>query len=100
MGTMKRTYQLPSETLTEFERTVSPQQRNKVIAQLVRDWLDNRNKESLRRAVIEGCREMADLYLEIEREYHPLEEEVQHALEAKSQARRRGPRSSRPRRGV
>jgi metal-responsive CopG/Arc/MetJ family transcriptional regulator len=100
MGTMKRTYQLPSETLAEFERTVSPQQRNKVIAQLVRDWLDNRKKASLRRAVIEGCREMADLYLEIEREYHPLEEEVQHALEAKSQTRRRGPRSSRSRRGV
>ncbi|HWG43348.1 MAG TPA: hypothetical protein VN688_11235 [Gemmataceae bacterium] len=97
MGSVKRTYVLPSDTLAEFERAVSARQRNAVIAQLVREWLDNQNKESLRRAVIEGCREMADVYREIEQEYHPLEEEVQHALDAQPQARRHRSRSSRSR---
>jgi hypothetical protein len=55
------------------------------------EWLDSRKKEELRRAVIEGCREMADVYLEIEREYHSLEEEVQNALDAQPQARRGRP---------
>jgi beta-lactamase superfamily II metal-dependent hydrolase len=36
-----------------------------------------RNTEQLRQAAIQGCREMADVYKEIEREYHPLEEEVE-----------------------
>ena len=47
----------------------------------VPDGLDNQKIESLRRAIIEGCRDTADVYLEIELEYHPLEEEVQHALD-------------------
>jgi hypothetical protein len=34
-------------------------------------------REQLRKEIIEGCRDMADVYLEVEREYHPLEEEVQ-----------------------
>ena len=38
--------------------------------------------------IIDGCREMADVYLEIEREYHPLEEEVDRALDVESPARR------------
>ena len=46
MGNVKRTFALPSETLAEFERTVSPRERNAVIAQLVREWLDNLNKAS------------------------------------------------------
>ena len=36
-----------------------------------------RSQEDLRRDIIEGCREMADVHLETEREYHPLEEEVE-----------------------
>jgi hypothetical protein len=47
--------------------------------------------------VIEGCREMADVYLGIEREYHPLEEEVQHALGDEPEPGRRGARPSRSR---
>jgi hypothetical protein len=47
--------------------------------------------------VIEGCREMADIYLEVEREYHPLEEEVHRALEAQPQARRNRARTARSR---
>ena len=49
---------------------------------MLREWLDKQQREQLRREVIEGCREMADVYLEIEQEYHPLEEEVARALDA------------------
>jgi nitrate/TMAO reductase-like tetraheme cytochrome c subunit len=42
-------------------------------------WLDEQRREQLRREIIEGCHEMADVYLEIEQEYHPLEKEVAHA---------------------
>lgn len=36
-------------------------------------------EESLRQDIIEGCREMWDINVEIEREFHPLEEEVARA---------------------
>ena len=33
-------------------------------------------EQTLRQNIIEGCREMWDVYVETEREFHPLEEEV------------------------
>lgn len=80
MGLLKRTYTLPSDTLEQFEQVVVSGQRSAVIAKLLREWLDRQRREQLRREIIEGCREMADVYLETEREYHPLEEEVQRGL--------------------
>ena len=44
--------------------------------------LDSGRRDNLRLAVVEGCVSLADLYLEIEREYHPLEEEWHRALGA------------------
>ena len=82
MGLLKRTYALPPETLEQFEQEVAPGKRSAVIADLLREWLDERRREQLRREIIEGCREMADIYLETEREYHPLEDEVHRALDA------------------
>jgi metal-responsive CopG/Arc/MetJ family transcriptional regulator len=73
MSMIKRTFALPSDTLQEFEQIVSPEERNKVIAEALRDWLD---KQKLREAIIEGLHDMADILLEIEQEYHPLEEEA------------------------
>lgn len=35
--------------------------------------------ETLRQNIIEGCREMWDVYVETEREFHSLEEEVARA---------------------
>jgi metal-responsive CopG/Arc/MetJ family transcriptional regulator len=100
MRLVKRTYVLPPGTLEEFERNVGAGERSAVVAQLLRDWLARRQREQLRQALIEGCREMAEVYREVEREYHPLEEEVQHALESESAPRRRRARPPRPRRGV
>ncbi len=37
------------------------------------------DEKNLRQNIIEGCREMWDINVEIEREFHPLEEEVARA---------------------
>jgi metal-responsive CopG/Arc/MetJ family transcriptional regulator len=100
MRLLKRTYALPHETLEQFEQAVTPGKRSAIVAQVLRDWLDKQRQEQLRHEVIEGCREMADVYLEIEQEYHPLEEEVARALDARPQTRRYRTRAARPRRRV
>jgi metal-responsive CopG/Arc/MetJ family transcriptional regulator len=82
MTLMKRTYALPAETLRQFEEAVAPRQRSSTINTLLRTWLEQRQREQLRQEIIEGCAAMADVYLAIEREYHPLEEEVERAIAA------------------
>jgi len=94
MALLKRTYALPQQTLEEFERTTVPGKRSALVAALLREWVERQQREQLRKEVIEGCREMADVYLEIEREYHPLEEEVERALNDQPQPRRRGARGT------
>ena len=90
----KRTYVLPPDILQQFEQAVAAGKRSAVIAELLHEWLDKQRQEQLRRDVIEGCREMANVYLEIEREYHPLEEEVHRGLDAQPQTRRHRARSA------
>jgi metal-responsive CopG/Arc/MetJ family transcriptional regulator len=82
MRLLKRTYTLPPDTLEQFEQVVAVGKRSAVITELLREWLDGQRREQLRREIIEGCREMADVYLETEREYHPLEEEIHRGLDA------------------
>jgi hypothetical protein len=50
--------------------------RSTVLSALPREWLDQLRSERLGREIIEGCRAMTDVYLEMEQAYHPLEEEV------------------------
>ena len=80
MSMVKRTYAMPAELLGRFEEQVATGQRSQVVITLIKEWLDERERAVLREAVIEGCREMADLDLEIEAEWHSLEEEVGRAL--------------------
>lgn len=80
METTKRTYALPESILRDFELQVPAGQRSRTISQLMSDWIGARNREALRREIIEGCQAMADHYLEVEREYHPLEIEASRAL--------------------
>ncbi len=82
MALLKRTYVLPQDTLSQFEEVVSPRQRSATIDSLLREWLDRQRRERLRQEIIAGCEAMADIYLATEREYHPLEEEVQRGLDA------------------
>jgi hypothetical protein len=93
----KRTYGLPADAVDSFEKEVSPGDRSAAIASMMRHWLAKRRRKKLRTQVIEGCQDMAELYLEIEKEYHPLEEEVHRALEEQPPPRRRRSRSTRPR---
>jgi len=78
MGLTKRTYALPPDAIEAFERTVASGHRSAIIADLIRAWLEEQRREELRMSVIEGCKEMWDVYLETEQEFHPLEEEVDH----------------------
>ena len=81
MSTTKRTYSLVRETAEDFEAAVPAGKRSAVVGEALRSWLDEKRMEALRRDVVDGCLEMADVYREIEREYHPLEEEVMSGLD-------------------
>lgn len=89
MHLIKRTYSLPSKTLESFESQVPPKKRSSLVATLLGNWLASQRRQYLRKDIAEGCREMADLYLRIEEEYHPLEEEVQRALDVQPKTRGR-----------
>jgi len=50
-----------------------------------------RNK--LRQEIVQGCQDMAEVYLEVEREYHPLVEEVDWEFWIPVEPRQRSPNS-------
>lgn len=87
MGSVKRTYILPPDLLKQFEEEVEPGRRSAVISELLRRWLEERRRQRLRAQVIEGCHEMSEVMLEIEREFRPLDEEIDRALDETSEAR-------------
>jgi hypothetical protein len=99
MSLTKRTYSLPTQTVTTFEAEVGRGRRSGLVAQLIRDWLEERRRLTLRDEVVAGCREMAGEYLVVEQEYHPLEEEVERAGAHRGSAGRGGQSASRPRGG-
>jgi metal-responsive CopG/Arc/MetJ family transcriptional regulator len=76
MRSVKRTYVLPQDLLERFEEEVEPGRRSAVITELLRRWLDERRCQRLRAQVIEGCYEMAEVMLEIEREWSLLDEDT------------------------
>jgi len=87
MRSMKRTYVLPPDVVEQFEKEVESGHRSTVVAELMRHWLQERRRQRLRTQVIAGCREMADVMLEIEREFTPLDEELDRALDRTSKTR-------------
>lgn len=86
MGVLKRTYVLPDETVSAFEREVEPGRRSATVAVLIREWLEEARRRRLREEIVDGLADMAGEYLVVEREYHPLEEEVERGLERSSTA--------------
>jgi hypothetical protein len=82
MGLAKRTYALPSDTLKRFEQAIAPGKRSAKVAELIENWIREREREALRQDIIEGCREMGEIYLAIAKEWEPLEEEVDRAFDA------------------
>lgn len=95
MRLQKRTYALPPDMLEQFERTVVAGKRSMVVAQVLHEWLEQKRREQLRQDVIEGCLEMADVMLEIQREYEPLDEEVWRAIDNEPETRRHRSRTAR-----
>jgi hypothetical protein len=76
MGLAKRTYSLPPDVVGRFEQLLAPGERSAFLAKLIGDWLAEREREALRRELIEGCKEMAGLYQEIEQEWNGASDEV------------------------
>ena len=77
---VKRTYSLPGETVDWLEQEVGSGERSRVVAEAVQFWLEARRRERLRRDVIAGCREMAELYQATSEEFAPLEDEAERHL--------------------
>ena len=76
MGLAKRTYSLPPDLVERFEQLLAPGERSQFLAKLIGDWLAEREREALRRELIEGCKEMAGLNEEIDREWNGAADEV------------------------
>jgi hypothetical protein len=81
MHTAKRTYALPTETLERFEKQIAPGKRSAKVAELIEGWMRERERELLRQNIVEGCREMWDVYLETAQEWEPLDSEVDRAID-------------------
>jgi metal-responsive CopG/Arc/MetJ family transcriptional regulator len=76
MKLAKRTYSFPSDLLERFEGRLPSGERSKFVAQLIEAWLAERDREELRKQVIEGCKEMDGLYQEIDKEWNTAAEAV------------------------
>lgn len=74
----KKTYALPSDVVEEFEKHVAPGKRGKVLGEIVRAYLAEKKREELWQRIEEGFadEENQALYLEVEREWSPLSDEV------------------------
>ena len=76
MKLAKRTYSLPPDLLERFEERLATGERSRFLAKLIEEWLAEREREELRRQVIEGCKEMGGLYKEIDKEWNSAADEV------------------------
>jgi len=81
---VKRTYVIPEDIIKVFEGYVPAGKRSAVLVELMSEWIEKRKLDTLRLNVIAGCLDMADVQLELERDFHPLEEEVAYAKKLKS----------------
>ncbi|MBI3682468.1 MAG: hypothetical protein HY235_18975 [Acidobacteria bacterium] len=85
MKLAKRTYSLPSDIVTKFERSLPRGERSSFIAKLIEEWLEERKRLELRRQVIEGCQQMATHYREINQEWDRTSEEIWRDWDGNSQ---------------
>ncbi len=80
METAKRTYALPAQIVKRFELEIAPGKRSAKVAELLEEWMREKQQEALRQNIIEGCQDMWDVYLETAKEWEPLDREADHAL--------------------
>jgi hypothetical protein len=81
MQNVKRTYALPEGTINRFEREVDAGRRSGVVADLIEQFLEEKRKEALRRDIEEGCREMNEIYKEVQREFETIDMETLRGIE-------------------
>ncbi len=81
MRLAKRTYSLPPKTIERFESEVDSGRRSTVIAELIDKYLENKKREALRKDIEEGCKEMWDLYREINKEWEPTDDAIHRSIE-------------------
>ena len=79
MEMAKRSYALPSSVIQEFEQVVASGKRSALVAELMAQWLRQKRLEALNQEIIAGCKDMAEEYLSVERDFHSLEEEAARA---------------------
>jgi Trp operon repressor len=80
MKTLKRTYALPPDVVTRFERAVSAGERSAIVTSLLAQWVAERERAALRQRIIEECADMEDEYREVEREFLTADEELHRAV--------------------
>ncbi len=91
MHLRKRTYSIDERTLTAFEKAVEAGSRSLVVNDLMRKFINEAEREKIRKEVIEGLKEMNDIYLEESRAWYPLEEEVYEKANRSARTRRHHP---------
>lgn len=100
MNLQKRTYSIEKAVLTAFESVVETGNRSVVVTELLRHYLADRERESIRKQIIEGSKALASMYVEESNEWNPLEEELYEHEEHQAAPRRRGASASRSDRGT
>jgi hypothetical protein len=81
MEMAKRTYALPSQTLKRFEGQIAPGKRSAKVAELIETWTREQEREALRESIIEGCREMNAINLEVAKEWEGADDELWRNIE-------------------
>jgi metal-responsive CopG/Arc/MetJ family transcriptional regulator len=81
MDVAKRTYVLPSDVLQRFEKVIAPGKRSAKVAEILEEWIHEREQEALRQDIIEGCKDMWEVYLKTAHDWEPLDREVDSLLE-------------------
>lgn len=76
MRLAKRTYSLPPDLVQRLEERLAPGERSGFVAKLMEEWLAERDRDELRLQVIEGCKEMQEVYQEVDREWNGASEEA------------------------
>src|SRR5258708_1014040 len=88
MHLQKRTYSIEEHVLRAFEKSVASGNRSVVITNLLRNYIANAERESIRNALISGAKEMNELYREESEIWNPLEEELYGKTREETSARR------------
>ena len=89
MHIQKRTYSIDKQVLNGFERSVASGNRSIVVTDLLRKYLADEERKSIRQALISGAGQMNDFYREESEEWLQIEEEANVEVSTKQPAPRR-----------